>query len=60
MKPGVGKLDMFPSIWGRKCIPFHFVPFADCRVVDWAGGPGENLEDVKWLDRQLSRFFSDN
>lgn len=33
MKPGLGKLEMFPSIWGRKCIPFHFVPFADCRVV---------------------------
>lgn len=25
MEPGVGKLDMFPSIWGRKY--FHLVSF---------------------------------
>lgn len=59
MKPGIGKLDMFPSIWGREYIPFSSCSLADCRV-DWAGGPGENQEDVKWLDEQLSRFFAEN
>ena len=24
----------------------------------WAGGPGQSTEDVKWLDKQLSNFFS--
>ncbi|KAJ5901546.1 hypothetical protein N7495_002074 [Penicillium taxi] len=43
MKPGVGKLDIFPSIWGH-----------------WAGGPGDSKEDLIWLDKQLSRFFSEN
>lgn len=24
---------------------------------DWAGGPGENKEDVKWLNDKLVDFF---
>ena len=24
----------------------------------WAGGPGDSIEDVKWLDDQLSEFFA--
>ncbi|KAL3482012.1 Alpha/Beta hydrolase protein [Aspergillus californicus] len=24
----------------------------------WAGGPGDSKDDVKWLDEQLSQFFS--
>ncbi|OAL71878.1 homoserine acetyltransferase [Trichophyton violaceum] len=40
MAPGVGELDVFPSIWGH-----------------WAGGPGENKEDVKWLNDKLVDFF---
>lgn len=43
MKPGIGTLDIFPSIWGH-----------------WAGGPGDSMEDVKWLDNKLSQFFADN
>jgi hypothetical protein len=23
----------------------------------WAGGPGDNKEDVKWLDSKLKEFF---
>lgn len=23
----------------------------------WAGGPGDNAEDVKWLDEKLKVFF---
>jgi hypothetical protein len=23
----------------------------------WAGGPGDNVEDVKWLDDKLKVFF---
>jgi hypothetical protein len=23
----------------------------------WAGGPGDNAEDVKWLDDKLREFF---
>ncbi|KAF2011159.1 homoserine acetyltransferase family protein [Aaosphaeria arxii CBS 175.79] len=26
----------------------------------WAGGPGDNLEDVKWLDDNLREFFEKN
>ena len=26
----------------------------------WAGGPGDSVEDVKWLDEHLRRFFSDS
>ena len=26
----------------------------------WAGGPGDNPEDVKWLDDKLSDFFDKN
>jgi hypothetical protein len=36
MRPGIGKVETFPSIWGH-----------------WAGGPGDNEEDVKWLDEKL-------
>lgn len=25
--------------------------------VDWAGGPGQSKDDVKWLDEQLAEFF---
>ena len=24
----------------------------------WAGGPGDSVEDVKWLDDHLRHFFS--
>lgn len=26
----------------------------------WAGGPGQSTEDVKWLDKKLHEFFSNN
>jgi homoserine acetyltransferase len=26
----------------------------------WAGGPGDSKEDVKWLDKQLHDFFTNN
>ena len=29
-------------------------------MIDWAGGPGESTDDVKWLDNKLSQFFADN
>ncbi|KAF2864986.1 Alpha/Beta hydrolase protein [Massariosphaeria phaeospora] len=41
MKPGIGELKVFPSIWGH-----------------WAGGPGDSIEDVKWLDDNLREFFA--
>ena len=62
MKPDIGKLDVFPSIWGRKCFKVQFgCLFANCpSVTDWAGGPGDSKDDVEWLDRQLATFFSEN
>ena len=24
----------------------------------WAGGPGDSVDDVRWLDRRLLQFFS--
>lgn len=27
---------------------------------DWAGGPGDSKEDVKWLDDHLRKLFADN
>lgn len=41
MSPGIGTLEVFPSIWGH-----------------WAGGPGDSVEDVKWLNEHLRGFFS--
>ncbi|KAF2769339.1 alpha/beta-hydrolase [Teratosphaeria nubilosa] len=41
MKPGIGELTIFPSIWGH-----------------WAGGPGQSIDDVKWLQEQLNRLLS--
>lgn len=29
-------------------------------IPDWAGGPGDNQEDVQWLDSRMARFFADN
>lgn len=26
----------------------------------WAGGPGDSVEDVKWLDQKLADFFAKN
>ena len=43
MKPGVGQLEIFPTVWGH-----------------WAGGPGDNKADLKWLDEKLSVFFDKN
>jgi len=39
MKPGVGEVIPFPSIWGH-----------------WAGGPGESVQDLQWLDGKLKEF----
>lgn len=41
MAPGVGELDVYPSIWGH-----------------WAGGPPGNMDDVKWLDERLAKYFA--
>ena len=41
MSPGVGELDVYPSIWGH-----------------WAGGPPGNMDDVKWLDERLAKYFA--
>lgn len=27
-------------------------------LTDWAGGPGDSKEDVKWLDEKMAKFFS--
>ncbi|KAI4724359.1 homoserine O-acetyltransferase [Aureobasidium sp. EXF-10728] len=42
MSEGVGRLEVFPSVWGH-----------------WAGGPGQSVEDVKWLDDKLREFFAE-
>lgn len=62
MQPDIGKLNVFPSIWGRKYFKVQFGSlFTNCpSVTDWAGGPGESKDDVEWLDRQLAIFFSEN
>ena len=63
MQPDVGKLEVFPSIWGRK---YFCTDLKSSRIprlivnVDWAGGPGDSKEDVKWLDMQLKHFFAEN
>jgi hypothetical protein len=41
MSPGVGELDVYPSIWGH-----------------WAGGPPGNMDDVRWLDERLAKYFA--
>lgn len=28
-------------------------------TLDWAGGPGDSKEDVKWLDDHLRKHFDD-
>lgn len=28
--------------------------------LDWAGGPGVNPEDVRWLDQKMAAFFEEN
>jgi hypothetical protein len=33
---------------------------ANLRDVDWAGGPGQSVEDVKWLDQKMGSFFEEN
>ncbi|KAF2200172.1 homoserine acetyltransferase family protein [Delitschia confertaspora ATCC 74209] len=43
MRPGIGELKIFPSIWGH-----------------WAGGPGDSIGDVKWLDDNLREFLANN
>ncbi|KAH7406856.1 homoserine acetyltransferase family protein [Phaeosphaeria sp. MPI-PUGE-AT-0046c] len=43
MREGVGRLEVYPSIWGH-----------------WAGGPGDSVEDTKWLDDKLREFFAEN
>lgn len=60
MKPGIGTLDIFPSIWGREFINKFQVNTKLTGLTDWAGGPGDNPEDVEWLDNKLSQFFADN
>ena len=37
-----------------ECIPFPSI------WGHWAGGPGDNPEDVKWLDDKLKDFFEKN
>ncbi|GIZ38095.1 hypothetical protein CKM354_000151900 [Cercospora kikuchii] len=37
MRPGVGELAVFESIWGH-----------------WAGGPGQSVEDAKFLQQKLT------
>ncbi|PIA99299.1 hypothetical protein CB0940_02550 [Cercospora beticola] len=37
-----------------KCVPFESI------WGHWAGGPGQSVEDVKWLDQQLREFFASN
>jgi homoserine O-acetyltransferase len=61
MKPGVGTLDVFPSIWGRKSTHFQHDKWPKLIYdADWAGGPGDSKEDVEWLDKKMSKFFADN
>ena len=43
MREGVGKLEVFPSVWGH-----------------WAGGPGQSLDDVEWLDEKLKSFLGED
>jgi hypothetical protein len=51
------KLAVIPSIWGRKCASAVSVLPWLTRIIDWAGGPGESKEDVKWIDQRLSEFL---
>lgn len=57
MSPGIGTLSVFPSIWGRKYFTVTVFLSLLTLVADWAGGPGDSKDDVRWLDEQLSRFF---
>ena len=61
MRPGIGDLDIFPSIWGRECsLQAHIATrdITDYSSLDWAGGPGDSIEDVRWLNERMERFFS--
>lgn len=57
MKPDVGILDVYPSIWG------HWVSWipVTCKMTptdcEQAGGPPGNMEDVKWLDERLEKLL---
>lgn len=64
MAKGVGHYDVFPSIWGRKCIRLSIALSMTCTnrmlPTDWAGGPGDSKDDVEWLDKKLAKFFAEN
>lgn len=62
MKPGVGTLGIYPSIWGREYTNAKLTSnlHKANEFPDWAGGPGGSQDDVKWLDNKLAQFFADN
>lgn len=62
MQPGIGQLDVFPSIWGRKSLSASQSAsyLLTDSMADWAGGPGDSKEDVEWLDKKMAKFFSEN
>lgn len=61
MKPGVGTLDVYPSIWGRECTDVCLPRHSEANTTsDWAGGPGDSKDDVEWLDNKIAQFFADN
>ncbi len=60
MSEGVGELDVYPSIWGYVQIPFMIESGTDNSSRHWAGGPPGNMDDVKWLDERLAKYFTDS
>jgi hypothetical protein len=70
MRPGIGELRVFPSIWGHwaggefsPCLLMYSVSCCDDGLlmddVIFAG-PGDSKDDVKWLDDNLREFFAKN
>ena len=63
MRPGIGELKVFPSIWGHWA-GGEFSCILSCATGDRSlisrTGPGDSKEDVKWLDDNLREFFASN
>jgi hypothetical protein len=67
MRPGIGELKVFPSIWGHWAGGELFTPsdLFCCEVgllmnSVILAGPGDSKDDVKWLDDNLREFFAKN
>jgi len=63
MREGVGRLEVYPSIWGHWAGGEFWVQGVEggrgeANVCDI--GPGDSVEDTKWLDEKLREFFAEN